>query len=103
QLLDFHDYRASSAYSGEEKVAMEYAEELTKEPVQVSEELSARLRERFDDAQLVELTAAIAIENFRARFNKALDIPPSGFSEGQFCPVPAHLAAERDQDARTTA
>ena len=66
---------------------MEYAEELCKEPVEVPDELFARLREHFDEAQIVELTAAIAIENFRARFNNALDIAPAGFSEGMFCPA----------------
>ncbi len=72
---------------------MEYAEEITAEQVQVPDELFARLREHFDEAQIVELTAAIAIENFRARFNNALEIEPSGFSEGMFCPVPDAVAA----------
>jgi AhpD family alkylhydroperoxidase len=93
QLRDFHNYRTSPEFSPEERVVMEYADELTKEPVQVPDELFARLREHFDEAQIVELTAAIAIENFRARFNKALDIEPSGFSEGLFCPVPEAIAA----------
>jgi AhpD family alkylhydroperoxidase len=92
QLRDFHNYRTSPLFSDEERIVMEYAEELTKEQVQIPEELFARLREHFDEAQIVELTAAIAIENFRARFNNALDIEPAGFSEGRFCPVPEALA-----------
>jgi len=63
----------------------------------VPDELFARLREHFDEAQIVELTAAIAIENFRARFNNALGIGPSGFSEGMFCPVP-----EAQSEVRTS-
>jgi AhpD family alkylhydroperoxidase len=88
QLRDFHNYRESDRFSAEEKLVMEYAEEMSKTNVQISDELFARLRENFDDTQLVELTAAIAIENFRARFNNALDISPSGFSEGAYCPLP---------------
>jgi 4-carboxymuconolactone decarboxylase len=88
QLRDFHNYRDSPAFSPVEKLVMEYAEEMSKEHVDVPDEMFARLREHFDDEQLVELTAAVAIENFRARFNDALDVPPSGFSEGMFCPVP---------------
>jgi AhpD family alkylhydroperoxidase len=107
QLRDFHNYRTSPLFSAEEKVVMEYAEELTKEPVQVPDELFARLREHFDEGQLVELTAAIAIENFRARFNNALDIPPAGFSEGLYCPMPDVVAAvsvaEAQSEERTTA
>ena len=110
QLRDFHNYRISPLFSDEERVVMEYAEELTKEQVQVPEELFARLREHFDEAQIVELTAAIAIENFRARFNNALDVEPAGFSEGLFCPVPDGLAtaavaqeAGQSEEIRTSA
>jgi AhpD family alkylhydroperoxidase len=103
QLRDFHQYRTSPAFSAEERLVMEYAEELTKERVEVSDELFARLREHFDEAQIVELTAAIAIENFRSRFNNALDIEAAGFSEGMFCPVPDAVAAAGQSEARTTA
>jgi hypothetical protein len=85
---------------------MEYAEELTKEPVQVPDELFARLREHFDEEQIVELTAAIAIENFRSRFNNALEVEPAGFSEGLYCPMPevaAKVTAETHSEERTTA
>jgi AhpD family alkylhydroperoxidase len=88
QLRDFHNYRDSDRFSAVEKLVMEYAEEMSKTNVEISDELFARLREQFDDTQLVELTAAIAIENFRARFNNALDVSPSGFSEGAYCPLP---------------
>jgi hypothetical protein len=49
-----------------------------------------------DDAQLVELTNVIAMENLRGRFNLALGIGAAGFSEGLTCIVPettAHGAA----------
>src|SRR6266849_6572862 len=49
----------------------------------------SRLREHFDDAQLVELTHLIAVENMRGRFNLALGIGAAGFSEGMVCAVPA--------------
>ena len=88
QLRDFHTYRESSAFSPLEKLVMDYAEEMSKTSVQIPDDMFARLREHFNDEQLVELTAAIAIENLRARFNNALDIPPAGFSEGAYCPMP---------------
>ena len=106
QLRDFHQFRTSPEFSAEERLVMEYAEELTSEPVQVPDELFARLREHFDEAQIVELTAAIAIENFRSRFNNALDVAPAGFSEGLYCPVPdavAAAAANAQAEVRTTA
>jgi AhpD family alkylhydroperoxidase len=109
QLRDFHNYRTSPEFSDEERVVMDYAEELTKEHVEVPEELFGRLREHLDESQIVELTAAIAIENFRARFNNALDIEPAGFSEGLFCPMPEAIAAataadgEAQSEVRTSA
>ena len=63
-------------------------------PVAISDELFARLREHFDEEQIVELTTAIAIENFRARFNNALGITPAGFSAGEYCAVPDAVAAQ---------
>ena len=65
-----------------------YAAEMTKTPVDVPNELFTALSALFNAAQLVELTATIAWENYRARFNHALDIGAQGFSEGAYCPLP---------------
>jgi hypothetical protein len=58
---------------------------MTMTPVQVSDELIAALRERFEDRQLVELAHMVALENLRSRFNAAFGIGAAGFSEGQVC------------------
>ena len=58
---------------------------MTRTPVEVSDALFARLRERFTEAQLVELTSAIAWENYRARFDHAFGIESENFSEGAVC------------------
>ena len=42
----------------------------------------------YSDTQIVELTSALAWENYRARFDHALGIEAEGFSEGAFCPLP---------------
>ena len=64
-----------SRFLGErEKTAIEYAEEMSKTPVRVSDELFQRLKKYFNEDQIVELTASIAVENYRARFNHALEI-----------------------------
>jgi alkylhydroperoxidase family enzyme len=78
QILALPEFRASALFSPMEKAVVEYAEEMTKTPVAVSDELFARLREHFNDDQLVELTASIAFENYRARFYHALDIGSDG-------------------------
>jgi alkylhydroperoxidase family enzyme len=45
----------------------------------VSDELFARVRTFFDEAQIVELSAAVALENFRSKLNPALGIEAQGF------------------------
>jgi AhpD family alkylhydroperoxidase len=79
QLRDVAHWRSSDAFGAEERLVLEYAEAMTETPVQVREELFDRLRARFDEAAIVELTAAIALENYRGRFNHALGLGSEGF------------------------
>lgn len=67
---------------------LDYAVCMTRIPTDVPDGIFARLRSEFDDEQLVELTATIAQENFRARFNRPFEIGSVGFSDGAFCPLP---------------
>jgi alkylhydroperoxidase family enzyme len=88
QLRDLPVYKSSEAFSALEKIVLEYAALMTATPVDVPDELFAELRRRFSEAQLVELTAAIAWENYRARFDHAFGIESQGFSEGAYCALP---------------
>jgi AhpD family alkylhydroperoxidase len=96
QMLALAHYRESEEFSELEKLVIDYAVGISSTPVSVSDELVAALREHFEDAQLVELTNVIAVENMRGRFNLALGIGASSFSEGMVCVVPetAQAAAE---------
>jgi len=82
------DYARSPALSDLERLVLDYTVAMTATPVNVPDELFAALRARLDEAQILEITAAIAWENYRARFNHALEIGAQGFSEGAFCVVP---------------
>jgi len=88
QLLELADYRDSDAFSDDEKLALEYAEAMSATPAVIGDELFERLRARWDERQLVELTSAIALENYRARFNHAVGLGAQGFSEGAVCARP---------------
>jgi len=72
-------WRESRHFSDPERVAFEYAEAMTITGQRVSDELFARLRGCYDDAQIVELTAAVALENFRSKFNVPLQVQAQGF------------------------
>jgi AhpD family alkylhydroperoxidase len=89
QLLALPRYRESRVFDDVEKLVLDYAVGMSRTPVEVSDDLFDGLREHFDDAQIVELTHLIALENLRGRFNLALGVGATGFSEGMVCAVPA--------------
>jgi alkylhydroperoxidase family enzyme len=72
-------WRDSELFSAMEKDALEYAEKMTITGEKVTDELWGRLRGHFTEAQLVELTAAVALENFRSKFNVPLGVQAQGF------------------------
>lgn len=100
QLRDLARYSESPAFSEEERLAIELAVEMAGLPVEPPPELLERLRRHFDETQLVELAAAIAWENYRARFNRVFGVQPVGFSEGTFCTLPEHRSARRSASER---
>ncbi len=71
--------RTSDLFSARERVALEYAEAMTITGQKVTDELFARARGQFSEAEIVELAAAIALENFRSKFNVALGVESQGF------------------------
>lgn len=91
QLRELPNCEQSEVFTPLEKLALRYAVALTKTPTEVPDDLFEALREHCDEAQLVKLTAAISLENYRARFNHAFGMGSQGFSEGSFCARPETL------------
>ena len=58
---------------------LELADAITATPAKVTPELRERLRNRFSTPELVELAAAIAWENYRARSNRVFGFESEGF------------------------
>ena len=85
------DWQTSNIFTDQEQVALEYAERMTITGQRVDDALFARLREHFDEAQVIELTAGIAMENFRSKFNAPLQVQAQGF-----CLLPAGKRAGLD-------
>jgi alkylhydroperoxidase family enzyme len=78
KLAEVATWRGSALFSDAERVALEYAERITNTDQQVDDELFTRLKQHYNEAQIVELTAAVALENFRSKFNPALKIDAQG-------------------------
>jgi len=79
KVREIPTWRESQRFSDAERVALEYAEAMTITGQRVSDELFARLKGCFDEVQIVELTAAVALENFRSKFNVPLGVEAQGF------------------------
>jgi len=72
-------WRASPLFNAAERAAFALAEAMTKTPAEVSDEVYAEARKHFSEAQLVELVATAAMENYRARFNRAFLVESQEF------------------------
>lgn len=83
KVAEVLNWRDSSLFSPSERLALEYAERITYTDRHVDDAFFAELRRHFTEAQVVELTAAIAMENFRSKFNPTLGVEAQGF-----CMVP---------------
>ena len=84
KLAAVTSWRDSLLFGEAERAALEYAERMTITGERVDDSLFARLSRHYTEAQIVELTAAIAFENFRSKLNPALGVEAQGF-----CPLPA--------------
>jgi len=102
RLRELPRYAESDAFTELEKLAIAYSDATTAQPMEVTDEMVAGLRRHLDDAQLVELTYAIVLENQRSRFNHALGITAQGFTSGDACPLPPTAEAEQVRAARAT-
>ena len=78
QLGELAGFETSPHFDRREKAVLRYAEVMTRTPAEVSDAVFAEVRALFTSEQIIELTAAIALENFRARFNCALKVESDG-------------------------
>ncbi len=88
QVLELRDFRTSDAYSDRERLALEYALAMSGVRAEVDDALFERVRAEFSTDQIVELTAIAAWENYRGRFNRALDLGSHGFTANSACALP---------------
>lgn len=90
--LSPHDGR--SPFTRDELLVIELADAMVATPSNISDDLYTRLREKFSEEQLLQLSAQLAFENYRARLNRVFDVgsdnlyKPEGNNSTQ-APVPA--------------
>jgi alkylhydroperoxidase family enzyme len=79
KLSEVATWRDSQLFSEAERVALEYAERVTITDQKVDDAFFSRLKQHYSEAQIVELTAAIAFENYRSKVNPSLGVDAQGF------------------------
>jgi alkylhydroperoxidase family enzyme len=93
KVRDVPIWRTSDVYDDRERAVLEYAEAATETPAEVTDELMERLHRYFTEAQIVELAAWVALENYRSRFNAGLGLRSQGFANE--CRVPPRVPAQQ--------
>ncbi len=91
EILTLGTDREAEVFTPIERAVIEYAVALSETPVLLDDALVERLRKELSERELVELTAQITYGNHLARFSRAFDLPASGRSGGNVCPIPDHL------------
>ncbi|MFN7751442.1 MAG: carboxymuconolactone decarboxylase family protein [Pseudomonadota bacterium] len=75
KLAQVWEFRTSDLFPEAEKVALEYAIASASQPNDVTDELFDRLRQHWDDGQIVEITALVSFFGFMNRWNDSLATP----------------------------
>ncbi len=76
-LKDLANFRNRTDLTAAEKVALELAERETIDAHTVDDDLWNRLKQHYDEGQIIELCAAIGVFNYFNRFNDALKMEPT--------------------------
>lgn len=87
KIAQLGEWRTSPLFDADERLALEYAEALTRNSV--DDELRARVKSRWSDDEIIEITGLIAFQNLSSKFNAALDVPAQGF-----CRIPDGMARD---------
>lgn len=89
QVEQLHRWANSEHFNDTERLVLGYVDALTATPMTVEDDQVEQLRRVFGEACVVELTALVALENHRSRFNHGLGITSQGFSSDA-CALPAY-------------
>ena len=83
QLEEIANFESSRAFDAREKAVLRLSEAMTATPATIPDPVFDGLKEFLDVPQIVELAGAVALENFRARFNRVFEV-----GSDDFCTLP---------------
>ena len=77
QIQPLADFEPRNDFTPQEKVALRFAERMTRDAHNVDDALWSELRSHFSEGDVVELAATIGMFNYFNRFNDALQMESS--------------------------
>jgi len=81
QIAALRDFEAGP-FSDQEKAALRFGRQMTRDANQVSEESFRALREHFGDGEIIEIAAVVGLFAYFNRFNNAFALEPTKPGEG---------------------
>ena len=76
-LQHLAEFEQRSDLTEREKAALAFAERMTRDAHHVDDALWARLKQHFDEGEIVELGCVVGLFNYFNRFNDALQMEPT--------------------------
>lgn len=92
KLAAVGEYATSPVFTPAERAALAYADAMTQVGGHVPDDVFANVRRHYSEREIVELTVAVAAENFYNRGNAALGVEAQGFCALPMPPVTAKTA-----------
>ncbi len=77
-LLDFEN----GPFDEKEKAALAYTKQFTLDAHKIDDAMFARLRQHYDEGEIVEISAMAGLFNYFNRVNDALQMEPTKAGEG---------------------
>ena len=76
-LQHLAEFESRPDLTDREKTAVAFAERMTRDAHHVDDALWARLKQHFDEGEIVELGCVVGLFNYFNRFNDALQMEPT--------------------------
>jgi uncharacterized peroxidase-related enzyme len=93
------EYHTSPLFTEAERVALDFAIAAASQPNAVTDELFERMKQHWNDGEIVEIAAAVALNGFLNRWSDTLAVPlepePTAFGEKHLKPHGWHVGKHK--------
>ena len=80
KLAALATWATGDAFTERERAALDFAERIVRDDLEVTDDCYARVTEHFSEAEILELVFVVGYQVFASKFAKAFALAPQGFS-----------------------